>query len=106
MDDSCERFADLRKIVVDAPMDAGGQQREAFQEPIDMRVVAAIRIEQKPPGDLGILARKLSAHLAQIGQLALIVFQQFFAHGPYFTSYAPLINSSTVSNLISSSMFS
>jgi hypothetical protein len=45
-----------------------------------MRIVAAIRIEQQPARNLGILARELAAHLAQIGQFALIVFQQFLAH--------------------------
>ena len=80
MDDSGERFTDLGKIVVDPAMHAGGKKREALEKTIHVRIVAAIRIEQEPARNLGILARKLAAHLAQIGQFALIVFQHFLAH--------------------------
>ena len=80
VDGADEGFADLGEIVVDAAMDPRGEEREAFQQAIDVGIFAALGVEQEPAGNARILARKLPAHLAQIGQLALIVFQQFLAH--------------------------
>jgi hypothetical protein len=80
MDDFGKSFADLGKVVVDPPMHTGREKREAFEETTHVRIVASIRIEQKPPSNLRILARKLSAHLAQIGKFTLIVFKHFLAH--------------------------
>jgi DNA-binding XRE family transcriptional regulator len=45
-------------------MHPGGKEREALKESIHVRIVAAIRIEQEPPRNFWILARKLAAHLA------------------------------------------
>ena len=67
------------KVVIDAAMHTCGKKRKAFQKPANMRIVAAIGIEQQPSRHLGILARKLAAHLTQIGQFALIVFQHLLA---------------------------
>jgi hypothetical protein len=64
MDDPGKGFTDLWKIVVDPAMHPGGKEREALKESIHVRIVAAIRIEQEPPRNFWILARKLAAHLA------------------------------------------
>jgi hypothetical protein len=80
MNNSGKRLAYLGKIVVDPAMDPRGKKREALQKTAHVRIVAAVRIQQEPPGYLGILARKLAAHLVQIGQFALIVFQHLLAH--------------------------
>ncbi len=80
MNDPGERFTNLGKVVIDPAMYAGGQKRKPFKKASHMLIVAAVRVEQEPAGNPGILARELPAHLAQIGQFPLIVIQQFFAH--------------------------
>src|SRR6185437_15609555 len=75
-----ERIADLGKVVVDLEVRPCRQQRERFDEPFDMRVLALGRLELQPAGDLRIGPRELGAHLPQKGQLALIVVQQIITH--------------------------
>ena len=55
------RLADLREIVVDLEVDAGGEEREAFEHTLDVRVFALVGLELQPGGDLGILLGKLDA---------------------------------------------
>ena len=80
MNDLRQRFTDLGKIIIDPAVDACGKKRKSFEETAHVRIVAVFGVKQQPPRHLRILARKLPTHLAQIGQFALIVFQEFLAH--------------------------
>ncbi len=64
-----------RVLRVQLELHARGQKREAFQQPLDIGVGAFERVQAKPAGDLGILARKLRAHVAHVLQLAGVVRQ-------------------------------
>jgi len=43
-----QRFADFREVIVDLEMDPGGEEGERFQQALDVRVGAAVRLEQEP----------------------------------------------------------
>src|SRR5580765_2284163 len=62
-----QRFGDFRELVVDLEMDARSQIGEGFDEAFDVRIFAAVGIEQETRGDLWIFLGELRAHLAQIG---------------------------------------
>ena len=72
---------DFREIVVQPEVNAGGQQRHRFDQPLHVRILAAVRLEQQPRRHLGILLGEFRALLAQERQLALVISQQLIAHG-------------------------
>ena len=74
-------LGNFREVVVQAQVDAGGQQGDRFNEALDVRVFAAVGLQLEPRRHLRILGGELSAHLAEEGQLAFVVTQQFIAHG-------------------------
>ena len=62
-----ERLGDLGKLVVDLAADPTGEEREAFEEALDVGVFALRRVELEPAGDLGVVARELGSDLAEVG---------------------------------------
>lgn len=74
------RAGDFGKFVVDLEMDARREKREGFEHALDVRVFALIGLDEEARGDLGVLAGKFRAHLAQEGQLAFVVEQQIVTH--------------------------
>ena len=56
-----KRLGNLRELVVDFEMDAGGEEGEGFEEALDVRIVALIGFEDETAGDLGIFLSELGA---------------------------------------------
>jgi hypothetical protein len=80
-DDAEQGGGNFREIVLDAQVDSSRQKCESFKETLDMRVVAAVRLQEQAAGDAGILLGKLTPKLAKVDKFAFVVFEQFFAHG-------------------------
>src|SRR5690606_39826029 len=76
VDDVEQRFAELGEVVVDAQVYARGQEREALEQPLDVRVVALVGLELEPRRHLRVAAPELRARPPQEGQLALVVVEQ------------------------------
>jgi hypothetical protein len=55
VDDVQESLADLGEVVVDAAMHPGSQEREPFQEPLHVGIVAAVRLKPQGVGNLLVL---------------------------------------------------
>src|SRR5262249_40489190 len=75
-----QRVAHLRQLVVELVPQPCGQERDGFDEALDVRVLAAIGVEREPAGDLRVLGGELAAQLAEIAELALEVRAQLLAH--------------------------
>src|SRR4051812_17912826 len=110
-----QRLGDLWQIVGDAQLQPSGEEREAFEQALDVRIFAASRLELQPPRDLRISLGELGAQASQIGQLALVVEAKIVRGRASFgrrhrresasasrTSYTPLPVWSTVSKFTSS----
>ena len=65
-----ERRDQLRHRVVDALADARGQEREAFEQALDVRVAALLR---EQIGELRVGFGELAPELAEVGELRLVV---------------------------------
>src|SRR5437016_1775392 len=61
-------------------MYAAGQESEAFDETLYVRVFTLVCLKQQTRGDLWILLGKLCAHLAQENQFTLIVTKKVVTH--------------------------
>ena len=89
-----------RVLRVELQLHARGKKSEALQQPLDVRVGALETFQPESPGDLGIFARKLAAHLADVLQLAVVVAQQARIHAhqpkPSETRNAPVSRSTSV----------
>ena len=75
-----EGFGQLRQLIVELPVNPGGQEGEAFQQAFDVRILAAIRLQSEPLSDLPMFLGKLRAHLAQKAQLPLVIADQLIRH--------------------------
>ena len=80
VDDVEEGLGDLREIVVDLEVHAGGEKGEALEQALDVRILALVGLELQPRGDLGIPPGELRAHTAEERQLTLVVVQQIVTH--------------------------
>src|SRR5690606_234651 len=75
-----QALGEARELAVDLELHACGQEREALEEPLHVRIRALEPIEPEPARDLRILARELAAELAQVLELAPVVREQAFVH--------------------------
>src|SRR5262249_51091806 len=93
----------LGELVVELVVDAAGQQRERLDEAFDVRVGAAVGLQQQPAGGGGVLLGELLGQLADEQQLALVVREQGFAHDASlgWMMARPVVNSRRVSNATS-----
>src|SRR5262249_51221117 len=73
---------DLGELVVDLVADPRGQVRERLDQPLHVRVGAALRAEAEPAGDLGVLLREGGGQLADVGKFPVVERQQLGAHSP------------------------
>src|SRR5262249_10236226 len=73
---------DLRELVVELVPDPRRQEREAFEQPLDVGVVTLVGLQVESTGDLGILLGELAAELPEVSQLTVVVGQQLVAHSP------------------------
>ena len=75
-----QRLREGRELRLHLELDAGGQEREAFQQPLDIRVGDLGVGEVEPAGDLRELVRELRAHVAHEGEFVLVVLHQPRVH--------------------------
>ena len=61
----------LREIVVELAVDAGGDEGEALQQPLDVRIVGGFAGQAQPAGDLRMLLGEFAGQLAQIASSRL-----------------------------------
>ena len=80
--DTQERFADLGEIVVDLEVHARGEEGEAFEQALDVRVGALVGLEQQARRDLGVALGEGGAGTAEEGELLLVVSEQLVTHRP------------------------
>src|SRR5713101_8025022 len=83
-------------------MHAAGEKGKRLDQPLDVRVFALVGLDHEAGGYFRVLLRKIRAHLAQEGQLPLVVSQQVVAHQSSRTEYWPLSSCIMVSNVIGS----
>ncbi len=83
-------------------MHAAREKGRGLDHPLDVRVLAAIRLEQEPPGDFRIFLSELRAQLTEEGELAFVVAEQLLAHYFSRTWTSPVPIWSIVSNTIGS----
>ena len=76
-----QRVADLAEVVVEAHADARGEQREGLDQPLDVRIAAARRVELEASGDLGVALREIGRQVADEVELALVVVEEVVARG-------------------------
>jgi len=67
---------EARELGVDLEVDARRHEREALEQPLDVRIGALERLQPQPARDLRELARELGAHLADVVELAVVVLEQ------------------------------
>src|SRR5438270_1186316 len=67
-------------------MNAGGEKGETFQQSFHMRILAAVRLHQQAACQLRILPGPLHSHLADIGQLALVIIKKIFPDACHVSS--------------------
>ena len=68
------------KFVVEPVMHARGEERHAFEQPRDMRIVHRFRGKPQPAGDLRMRLGELGGQPAQRIQFALVVGEQRVRH--------------------------
>ena len=69
-----------RLLRIEFQLHARGQKREAFQQPLHVRVGAFEAFHAQPAGDLRILARELAAHFTDVLQFPVVITQQARVH--------------------------
>src|SRR5690606_12433642 len=67
-------------LRVELELDARRQERETFEQPLDVGIGDLEAFHAEPAGDLRKLARELRAHLADVLQLAVVVAQETRVH--------------------------
>src|SRR5581483_5891558 len=97
-----QALGDLGEFVIEFEVDAGCQQRHAFQQPLDMRILAFVRLQHQARGDFWVFLGEFSAHATQKTELVFVVLEQVVAHAYPFTSHAPRSTFSIESNEIDS----
>ena len=61
-------------------MHAAREKRGRLDHPLDMGVLAAIRLQQEAGGDFRILLGELDSHLPKERELALVVSEELVTH--------------------------
>ena len=69
-----------RKLRIQPQLHPGRQEREPFQQPLDVRVRALDAVERQAARDFRKLRRELAPHLAEVRQLALVVLKKTRIH--------------------------
>src|SRR5262249_4950298 len=89
----------LGKLVVQLVMHPSGEERHALEQPLHVRILAAIGLELEPACDLRVPLRELRAGLAQVAELPLVVGEQLVRghQGPPCTTYCWVGSCRTVS---------
>ena len=75
-----QRLRDFRKVVIESPLHACREEREAFKQSLDVRIFGLARLELQARRHLRVLLGKLGAKLAQVRQFALVIEQQVVLH--------------------------
>ena len=75
-----QRLCDFGEFVVQLVVNAPGQQRERLDHAFDVRVGAAVGLQQQPPGRRRVVAGELLRQLPDEQQLALVVGEKGFGH--------------------------
>src|SRR5262249_48493034 len=85
-------------------LDAAREEGERFDQPLDVRIGAAVGLEEEPAGGGGILPRELLGKLADEEKLALVIRKQGRGHSAASLlrmEVRPVVSSTTVSKAIS-----
>ena len=61
-----ERLGEARELGVQLELYTGGQERDALDQPLDVRIRNLEAAHAQPGGDLGKLLRELGAHFPQM----------------------------------------
>ena len=80
VEDFQQALRQLREIVVELAVDAGGDEGEALQQPLDVRIVGGFAGKAQPAGDLRMLLGEFGGQLAQIAEFAVVVGVQLVKH--------------------------
>ena len=76
-----KRLGDFGELIVELAVHSAGQEREGFDQTLDVRIFARTGLQQQAARHLGIFFRELVGHLPDELQLAFVVGQQFVDHG-------------------------
>ena len=74
------RAGQLGEFIVELVVDAPGQERKGFDQPFDVRICAASRLQEQSPRSGRVLLGELLGQLPNEQQLALIIRIKCFAH--------------------------
>ena len=80
IDNAEQALRNLGELIVDLQVNPGSEEGKTLEQPLDVRVVAAVGLQLQTCGDFGMLLGKLRSHLPQEAQFALVVFQKIIAH--------------------------
>jgi hypothetical protein len=85
--DRFEQVGDQPRLLgIELQLHAGGQGREAFEQPLDIRIGDLGPFHAEPRRDLRKLARELGAHLLQVGQLVGVEAEEAWVHNVRFSA--------------------
>ena len=80
VEDAEQGVGQFGEFVVELKLDACGQQGEGLDQPFDVRIDAAARLQQQASGRRRVLPGELLRHLPDEQQFAFVVFVKGFAH--------------------------
>jgi hypothetical protein len=80
VEDAEQGIGELRELIVELAANPTRQERERFDQPLDVRVVAPCSFQQEPSGRVRILESELLGVTKDIRQLLLIISVQFVVH--------------------------
>ncbi len=75
-----QALGEARELCVQLELNACRQEAKPLEQPLHVRVGHLDPAHAKAGRDLGVLARELGTHLAQMLELALVVFAQARVH--------------------------
>ena len=93
-----QTLGEARKLRVHFHLHAGGQEGETFHQALNVRVRHFDAAHAEPPRHFRVALGELCAHLAQIGQFTVVIFEQFAFHNypASFSSKWPFSRSTSV----------
>src|SRR5262249_29699080 len=71
----------LRQFRIEPPLEAGGEEGERLDQPLDVRIGADAVVQLQPRRNLRIEVRELLPHPPEVGKLVEIVAERFLAIG-------------------------
>src|SRR5262249_54753960 len=80
VEDAEQRLGQLGGLVVELVVQAAGEQGEGLEHALDLRVGAAVGLQQQAARGPRVLAGELQGELPDEKQLALVVGEEGFAH--------------------------